>query len=76
MNYYGKVIGKYFDGNFLKEVLLQCDEKLPIRGPFIYQKGEYLYLFHVHGQIDFFMAMRKFITSQTKFMKDSFMVGL
>ena len=54
MNYYGRVIGKNFNGDFLKEVLLQVDEKLPYRGPLFYQKGEYLYLLRVQGKIDFF----------------------
>ena len=36
MNYYGRVIGKNFNGDFLKEVLLQVDEKLPYRGPLFY----------------------------------------
>ena len=54
MNYYGRVIGKNFNGDFLKEVLLQVDEKSPYRGPLFYQKGEYLYLLRVQGKIDFF----------------------
>ena len=33
MNYYGRVIEENFNGDFLKEALLQVDEELPFRGP-------------------------------------------
>ncbi|MFQ9073654.1 MAG: DUF5680 domain-containing protein [Faecalibacillus faecis] len=39
MNYYGRVIEENFNGDFLKEALLQVDEELPFRGPLFYQKG-------------------------------------
>lgn len=47
MNYYGRVIEENFNGDFLKEALLQVDEELPFRGPLFYQKGEYLYLLRI-----------------------------
>ena len=47
MNYYGRVIEENFNGDFLKEALLQVDEELPFRGPLFYQKGDYLYLLRI-----------------------------
>ena len=76
MNYYGRVIGKNFNGDFLKEALLQVDEELPFRGPLFYQKGEYLYLLRVQGEIDFFRVLKKYIIKHIKFMKDLYRVEL
>ena len=60
MNYYGRVIEENFNGDFLKEALLQVDEELPFRGPLFYQKGEYLYLLRIQGKIDFFQVVLHF----------------
>ena len=43
MNYYGRVIEENFNGDFLKEALLQVDEELPFRGPLFYQRGVVAY---------------------------------
>lgn len=59
MNYYGRVIEENFNGDFLKEALLQVDEELPFRGPLFYQKGEYLYLLRIQGKIDFFQGVEE-----------------
>ena len=74
MNYYGRVVGKNFNGNFLKEVLLQVKEELPFRGPLFYQKGEYLYLLRVKGQIDFFQGVEE-IYYQTYKIYEGFIQG-
>ena len=74
MNYYGRVIGKNFNGDFLKEALLQVDEKLPYRGPLFYQKGEYLYLLRVQGEIDFFQGVEE-IYYQTHKIYEGFIQG-
>ena len=74
MNYYGRVIGKNFNGDFLKEVLLQVDEKWPYRGPLFYQKGEYLYLLRVQGKIDFFHGVEE-IYYQTYKVYEGFIQG-
>lgn len=51
MNYCGRVIGKNFSGDFLKEVLRNCDLEHP-RGPRFYQSGEYLYQSKTTGKVD------------------------
>lgn len=63
-----------FNGDFLKEVLLQVDEKLPYRGPLFYQKGEYLYLLRVQGKIDFFHGVEE-IYYQTYKVYEGFIQG-
>lgn len=52
MNYYGRVIEENFNGDFLKEALLQVDEELPFRGP-LFIKREYLYLLRIQGKLIF-----------------------
>lgn len=42
MNYVGRVIGRQFSGDFLKEALRSADRKMPFRGPEYYQSGEYI----------------------------------
>ena len=74
MNYYGKVIEENFNGDFLKEALLQVDEELPFRGPLFYQKGEYLYLLRIQGKIDFFQGVEE-IYYQTYKVYEGFIQG-
>ncbi len=50
MNYSGRVLGEEFSGDFLKEVLRNCDSEHP-RGPLIYQAGKYLYQSKTTGDI-------------------------
>ena len=74
MNYYGRIIEENFNGDFLKEALLQVDEELPFRGPLFYQKGEYLYLLRIHGKIDFFQGVEE-IYYQTYKVYEGFIQG-
>ena len=74
INYFGSVLGNKFNGDFLKEVLLQVDEKSPYRGPLFYQKGEYLYLLRVQGKIDFFRGVEE-IYYQTYKVYEGFIQG-
>lgn len=74
MNYYGRVIEENFNGDFLKEALLQVDEELPFRGPLFYQKGEYLYLSRIQGKIDFFQGVEE-IYYQTYKVYEGFIQG-
>lgn len=50
MNYAGRVIGEYFSGDFLKEVLSHVPVEQPYRGPDIYTKGEYRYHCRTEGE--------------------------
>lgn len=63
-----------FNGDFLKEALLQVDEELPFRGPLFYQKGEYLYLLRIQGKIDFFQGVEE-IYYQTYKVYEGFIQG-
>ena len=74
MNYYVRVIEENFNGDFLKEALLQVDEELPFRGPLFYQKGEYLYLLRIQGKIDFFQGVEE-IYYQTYKVYEGFIQG-
>ena len=54
MNYYGRVIGDYFNGDFLKEALMKVEIKTPYRGPKIFVKGDYVYHNHTVGTFEFY----------------------
>ena len=56
MNYMGRVLSDDFSGNFLKEALRAADEKMPYRGPELYQSGEYTYKCKVTGDIIWFQG--------------------
>jgi hypothetical protein len=56
MNYSGRVIGKGFDGDFLKEALLRVPEQSPYRGPIEYQEGSFLYCNTSAGEPDWFFG--------------------
>lgn len=73
MNYYGRVIGKNFNGDFLKEVLLQVDEKSPYRGPLF----ESIFICCVYKEkLISFKVLKKYIIKHIKFMKDLYKVEL
>ena len=74
MNYYGRVIEENFNGDFLKEALLQVDEELPFRGPLFYLIVEYLYLLRFQGKIDFFQGVEE-IYYQTYKVYEGFIQG-
>lgn len=54
MNYYGRVIGLHFSGDFLKEALLHVPCAYPFRGPESYTQGEYYYHNSYVGDIEYF----------------------
>lgn len=56
MNYMGRVLSDGFSGNFLKEALRAADEKMPYRGPELYQSGEYTYRCKVTGNFTWFQG--------------------
>lgn len=59
MNYYGQVLDDLFNGDFLKEALLQVNEEYPYRGIELYKKGEYTYTLEVEGDISSFCGHEK-----------------
>lgn len=66
MNYYGKVLSEEFNGNFLKEALLQVNEILPMRGRELYQKGEYIYCCRVYGTVSMFYGEEEIYYQEKK----------
>lgn len=56
MNYIGRVTGKNFSGDFLKEALLHVPENKPFRGPENYSNGDYSYHCSVDGDFDWFQG--------------------
>jgi hypothetical protein len=63
MNYSGRVIGKGFDGAFLKEALLRVSENTPYRGPIEYQDGPLLYCNTSAGAPDWFFGREEIFRS-------------
>ena len=54
MNYIGRVTGNNFNGDFLKEALLNVPFEMPFRGPEHYNHGDYTYECKVNGCFDWF----------------------
>ena len=54
MNYAGRVTGKNFSGDFLKEALLHVPEEEPYRGPREYTSGGYTYRCVTEGGFEWF----------------------
>ena len=54
MNYAGRVTGRPFSGDFLKEALLHVPEEMPYRGPEKYVSGDYAYECAMEGDFDWF----------------------
>lgn len=63
MNYSGRVIGKGFDGGFLKEALLRVPKNAPYRGPIEYQDGPLLYCNTWAGEPDWFFGREEIFKS-------------
>lgn len=56
MNYYGRVIGEPFSGDFLKEALFNVPVEKPFRGPEFYSQGDYTYHCKVDGDFEYFQG--------------------
>lgn len=56
MNYIGRVTGKEFSGDFLKEALLRVPFDKPFRGPEHYAQGDYTYQCAVSGEFGWFQG--------------------
>ncbi len=54
MNYAGRVTGRGFSGDFLKEALRLTDPEAPYRGPVLYVKGDYAYHCRREGTFEWF----------------------
>lgn len=76
MNYYGQVLSDKFSGSFLKEVLLNVEEKMPYRGPSVYQKGDYKYHCMIEGDFECFSGKEEIYFKQEKVYKCIFQGGI
>lgn len=60
MTYYGSIIPSWKDVKqvyvFLQEALRKCPKLRPLRGPDLYIKDSFEYVFYVDGDIDSFLA--------------------
>ncbi|RDU22599.1 DUF5680 domain-containing protein [Anaerosacchariphilus polymeriproducens] len=56
MNYTGRVIGEHFNGDFLKDALMNVPANMPYRGPEIFTKGDYHYHCIVEGEFVWFQG--------------------
>lgn len=66
MNYYGRVLGKHFDGDFLKAALMQVSASLPFRGPQCYHQGDYCYINDVNGDTEYFYGKEEIFYQDIK----------
>lgn len=66
MNYYGRVIGNYFNGDFLKEALMNVSIDTPYRGPECYSRGNYQYYNVIDGEIDCFRGREEIFYQNIK----------
>lgn len=56
MNYYGRVIGESFSGDFLKAALFEVPAESPFRGPEIFRQGDYTYQCKTDGDFEWFQG--------------------
>lgn len=76
MNYQGRVLSDRFSGDFLKEALRAADEKMPYRGPEIYQSGEFTYRCKVTGDFTWFQGYEEIYWNGEKVYECMFHGGL
>ena len=56
MNYYGRVIGEPFSGDFLKAALYEVPVDKPFRGPEHFEQGDYTYNCQCSGDFEWFQG--------------------
>ena len=76
MNYMGRVLCDGFSGNFLKEALRASDNRMPYRGPELYQSGEYTYRCKVAGDFTWFQGYEEIYQGDSKVYECVFHGGL
>ncbi len=76
MNYFGRVLGQQFSGDFLKEALRHASPDMPYRGPEYYQSGEYTYKCSVAGGICWFQGYEEIYWNTEKVYECYFHGGL
>lgn len=76
MNYCGRVISSEFDGDFLKESLVNVPYDMPYRGPREYVKGNYTYKCAVEGDFEWFNGYEEIYIFDKKIYECMFHGGL
>lgn len=76
MNYSGRVTGKHFSGDFLKEALCEMPEDKPYRGPAFYQNGEYSYHCKSDGEFVWFQGYEEIFYEKEKIYECYFHGGI
>lgn len=61
---------------FLKEALFAADKDKPFRGPKIYEKGDWLYINHLHGNITDFLGNEKIYKGHKLLFEQNYIGGL
>lgn len=76
MNYYGRVLGNQFNGDFLKAALKEVSNDMPFRGPEFMSWGEYVYVSKVAGNIEFFNGSEEIYYMDKKIYECNFHGGI
>jgi hypothetical protein len=66
MNYMGRILGEGFEGDFLKEALLQVPEDMPYRGPLEYSKDRFIYRCKADGDFTWFTGHEEILKDGVK----------
>lgn len=76
MNYCGRVIGKEFNGDFLKEALSNVSADMPYRGPSEYKNDKLTYRCSVSGDFDWFNGSEQIFYKEEKVYECMFHGGI
>ncbi|HEY8396089.1 MAG TPA: DUF5680 domain-containing protein [Bacilli bacterium] len=66
MNYSGRVLDESFNGDFLKEALLNVPFEKPFRGPEIFSRGDYTYKSEITGDFEWFQGYEMILYKEKK----------
>lgn len=76
MNYCGRVLANTFEGDFLKEALLNVPEDIPFRGPREFKRGVFEYRCSVNGDFEWFNGYEEIFKDEIKIYECFFHGGL
>ena len=76
MNYYGRVTGEPFSGDFLKAALFEVPADKPYRGPDIFRQGDYTYHCQTNGDFEWFQGYEDIFYLETKIYELHFHGGI
>ncbi|PUU90465.1 MAG: XRE family transcriptional regulator [Halanaerobium sp.] len=76
MNYYGRVLAAGFEGDFLKEALLNVTAEMPYRGPAEYVKDDLKYKCSLKGDFEYFKGYEAIYKKDNKVYECRFHGGI